>query len=65
MKRENFDILSQRKRILAKVMSVEDTEVLRIVETLLDQPGFSVCDSDEVGRLMRDMLRVLTRAGHN
>jgi hypothetical protein len=65
MNSERLDILAQRKRILAKLMSVDDTEVLNIVETLLDQPGGNVGDSDEVARLMRDMLRVLTGAGRN
>ena len=59
------EVLSLRKRILAKTMMVEDREVLRLVETFLDQPASGCRDPEDVGRLVRDVLRVLTGAQVN
>lgn len=62
----NPETLEQKKRILAKLMLVEDRDLLRLVETLLDQPcrgGDS--QPEQVGILVGDVLRVLKGAQNN
>lgn len=54
------ETLALRKRILAKAMVVGNLEILRLVETLLDQPGSGRRDPEVVGSLVRDALRVLS-----